>query len=55
MVCDGCAKTVTQAIQTVDPGATVNIVLETKEVSVESNASLDAIKEAIAAKDHTVE
>ncbi|MGK7903574.1 MAG: heavy-metal-associated domain-containing protein [Hormoscilla sp.] len=55
MVCDGCAETVTKAIQTVDPGAKVNIVLETKEVSVESNASLDAIKEAIAAKDHTVE
>lgn len=55
MVCDGCAKTVTEAIQTVDSGAKVNVVLETKEVSVESQASLDAIKEAIAAKGHTVE
>lgn len=55
MVCDGCVQTVTKAIQTVDSGAKVNIVLETKEVSVESQASLDAIKEEIAANNHTVE
>lgn len=55
MVCDGCVDIVTKAIKTVDASAKVNVVLETKEVSVESNASLDAIKEAIAAKDHTVE
>lgn len=55
MVCEGCVKTVTEAIQTIDSGASVNIVLETKDVSIETQASEQSIKEAIAAKGHTIE
>ena len=55
MVCEGCVKTVTEAIQTVDSAAQVNIVLETKDVSIETQADAAPIKEAIAAKGHTVE
>ena len=55
MVCEGCVKTVTEAIQTVDSGARVNILLETKDVSIETQASAESIKEAIAAKGHTIE
>ncbi|NEZ56248.1 heavy-metal-associated domain-containing protein [Adonisia turfae] len=55
IVCDGCADTITKAITELDPGAKVNINVETKEVSAETSASENAVREAIAAKGHTVE
>ena len=55
MVCDGCADTVTKAIKTIDSDAGVNVDLETKAVSVESQASEESIKQAIVATGHTVE
>lgn len=55
MVCEVCAKTVTNAIKNVDGQAAVSIDLSTKLVQVETQASEAAIKEAIAAAGHTVE
>ncbi|MEM1278561.1 MAG: heavy-metal-associated domain-containing protein [Cyanobacteria bacterium P01_H01_bin.152] len=54
IVCDGCAETVTKAIQSLDAGAKVDINVETKDVSAETTASEEAIREAISAKGHTV-
>ena len=54
IVCDGCAETVTKAIQSLDADAKVDINVETKDVSAETTASEEAIREAIAAKGHTV-
>lgn len=55
MVCDGCMDTVTKAIQSVNANAQVNISLETKQVQVDSQASMETLKEAITAKGHTVD
>jgi copper chaperone len=54
MVCSGCVDTVTKAVQSVDPSASVQVSLESKVVSVETQASVDALKEAIVASGHTV-
>lgn len=43
MNCGGCAKSVTKAIQTVDPQATVDIDLATKGVTVCSDADERAL------------
>ncbi len=55
MVCDGCVTVVTEAITTHEPEAKVQINLDTKQVSVETNASEASIKQAIVAAGHTVE
>jgi copper chaperone len=39
MTCDGCVRSVTKAIQSVDPQAKVDIDLKTKVVRVTSNAA----------------
>jgi copper chaperone len=54
MVCEGCVETVTKAIKTVDSDAGVNVDLETKTVSVESQVSEESIKQAIVATGHTI-
>jgi len=43
MTCDGCARSVTKAIYSVDPRAKVGIDLPQKRVTVESGASQSAI------------
>lgn len=55
MVCDKCAETVTQAIQSLDQDAKIDVHVQTKDVTAETNASMEAIREAIAARGHTVE
>lgn len=55
MVCEGCVKTVQEAIQTVDSDAKVDIDLASKQVRVESQASEASFKQAIAATGHTIE
>lgn len=55
MVCEACAKTVTQAVQSVDAGAKVSIDLASKTVTIESAASLAAVQQAIAEAGHEVE
>ena len=49
MACSACVNTITKAVKTVDPSATVQAEPKTKLVSVETQAPETAIKEAIAA------
>lgn len=49
MACGGCAKSVTEAIHSVDPEAAVDIDLSLKRVNVESRAEEAAIASALAA------
>ncbi len=55
MVCDGCVSTVKDAILTHEPKAKVEIDLDTKQVSVDTDASEASIKQVITAVGHTVE
>jgi copper chaperone len=54
IVCDGCASTITKAIQNAQPTAQVQVDLTTKVVTVESDLPESTLKEAIAAVGHTV-
>jgi copper chaperone len=49
LACSACANTLTKAIQTIDSTATVQANPKTKVVTVETQASETAIKEAISA------
>lgn len=49
MACGACGKTITKAVQEVDPKASVQTDPKTKQVIVESNASESSVREAIAA------
>ena len=55
MVCDGCVSAVESAILTHEPEAKVDIDLDTKKVTVETEASESSIKQVITAAGHTVE
>lgn len=48
MACSACAETITKAVQAIDPNASVQADPQTKQVNVESTASDQAVKEAIA-------
>ncbi len=52
--CGGCADAVTEAIQSLDAGAKVEVDVDNKAVTAETSASVDAVREAIAAKGHTM-
>ncbi|MDJ1175204.1 heavy-metal-associated domain-containing protein [Roseofilum capinflatum] len=54
MVCEACASSVEKAIAKADSNAQVNIVLDTKAVTVETESSAEAIQQAIAGAGHTV-
>ena len=54
MVCDGCVTAVTEAIKTHEPQAKVDINLDTKQVTVETEASEASIKQIITAAGHEV-
>jgi len=47
MACSACGDTITKAVKSVDPTATVQADPKTKIVLVETNASETVIKEAI--------
>lgn len=49
MACGGCGKTITKAIQSVDPSAEVQTDSKSKQVKVETQAGESSIREAIAA------
>ena len=49
MACGGCGKTITKAIQSVDPSAEVQTDPKSKQVKVETQAKESSIREAIAA------
>ncbi len=55
MVCEGCVETVTKAIKTQEPNAKVNIDLDSKQVTVDTQASVESIKQVITAAGHEVE
>lgn len=48
MACAACVNTMTKAIKTVDPAATLEADTQTKIVKVETRAPAPTIKEAIA-------
>lgn len=54
MACEACGQTITEAIQTVDPTAQVEADPKTKQVKVETLASVVAIKAAITDAGYTV-
>lgn len=47
MSCNHCINAVTQAVQDVDPSATVNVVLAEQKVSIASGANIERIKSAV--------
>jgi copper chaperone len=49
MACGACANTITKAVTAVDPTAKIEADTKTKMVSIETQKSETAIKEAIAA------
>lgn len=54
MACSVCASTITKALQAVDANASIQADPTTKLVSVETQASETAIKEALAAAGYPV-
>lgn len=47
MTCGGCARSVTKAIQTVDPAAEVTADPDSRRVEVKTNSPRDAVASAI--------
>jgi copper chaperone len=47
MSCEGCVRSVTKSVQSVDCNARVEVDLASKTVRVETQASLDRVKSAI--------
>lgn len=52
IVCEGCIETITQALMSLDDQAKLESNLENKTITIETSASLDAIRSAITAKGH---
>ena len=55
IACEVCAKTITQAIQSQQPNAIVEVDVSQKIVTVQTEASKDSIKQIIIAAGHTPE
>ena len=47
MTCGGCVRSVTKAIQAIDPGARVEVDLATKKVTVDTAVRHEEVTEAI--------
>lgn len=47
MTCGGCAKSVTKAIQSIDPAARVETNPEARSVKVETTATAGALQEVL--------
>lgn len=47
MACAGCAKTISNTIHTIDPGAQIHIDLTTKRVDVTSDADHALLQHAL--------
>lgn len=54
ITCDGCAKTITEAILTHESDAKVDVDVKEKTVSVDTGASEESVKQMIVAVGHTV-
>ena len=55
MRCGPCARAVTEAVRSIDPVANVQIDLDSKQVSIDSNADLGSIQSAIEDAGYQVE
>ncbi|MGK7955948.1 MAG: heavy-metal-associated domain-containing protein [Crocosphaera sp.] len=55
IACGGCADTITKAIEGQKPGAKVSVDVDSKMVTVDTDASTETIKEIITEAGHTVE
>lgn len=53
MTCGSCVRHITNAVTELDPQAEVDVDLETKQVSIESSQSLEALRAKIAAAGYT--
>jgi copper chaperone len=47
MTCGGCVRSVTKAVETVDPKAKVNADPVTRKVTIESDAPVEAFSRAL--------
>ena len=54
IVCNGCAKAITDEILTSESGAQVDVDVTAKTVNVETEASAESIKQMIESLGHTV-
>ncbi|MEX3775339.1 heavy-metal-associated domain-containing protein [Pseudomonas sp. MYb118] len=54
MSCGHCVKAITQALQAVDPAASVRVDLAAKEVGVESNLTAEQVIAAISEEGYEV-
>ncbi|MEO8891107.1 MAG: heavy-metal-associated domain-containing protein [Coleofasciculaceae cyanobacterium] len=54
ITCEGCAKTITEAILTHESDAKVDVDVKEKTVSVDTGASEESVKQMIVAVGHTV-
>ncbi|WP_248751357.1 cation transporter [Pseudomonas sp. MWU15-20650] len=54
MTCGHCVRAVTQAVQSLDPAASVNVNLAAKEVGVESRLSPEEVIHVITEEGYTV-
>ena len=54
IVCEKCVQAVTKAIQGVDAQANVSVDLDTKHVTIETSASVEALTAAIDEAGHEV-
>ena len=55
MACGACADAITQAVQTLDPTATVQADTGTKRVTIQTTAALPQVTAAITAAGYTVQ
>ena len=55
MRCGPCGRAVTEAVQSIDPAASVDVNLDNKRVSIESTAKIDDIRTAIEGAGYQVE
>jgi copper chaperone len=54
ITCQGCVDTITKVIKTEESGATVDVNLEEKLVTVDAEMSTESIKQLITASGHEV-
>jgi copper chaperone len=54
MACGACSTTITEAVNTLDPTATVDADLKTKWISIEAQVDEASLRVAIAAAGYTI-
>ncbi|MGF1516113.1 MAG: heavy-metal-associated domain-containing protein [Elainellaceae cyanobacterium] len=54
ITCQGCADTITEVLKTADPNATVDVDVEKKTVSLESEMAESSARQAIVSVGHEV-